>query len=106
MTIEWRNQKTPTRTDDLARFEAERGCSIPSDYKAFILSEHGGEAVSGAYLDVPDWNETPVFGWFGASGDGATSIHRRSLGNFNAELAKSFLQFAEDPGGQVFVIDL
>ena len=108
MKILWDRQNPPVQQQELDRFEEERGVQIPQSYRDFIVRNRGGYSAGGDdVLFAPSWNETPVSVWYGASGSrfGGT-FHKRDIGNFSQAVSEKFIQFAEDPGGQVFVIDL
>lgn len=108
MKILWDMQNPPIQLEDLSRLEIERGVEIPKSYREFISQNRGGYSAGGDdVLFAPSWNETPVSIWYGTEGStyGGT-FFKWDLGNFSPEVAKKFLQFAEDPGGQIFVIDL
>ena len=108
MSILWSQQNPPLKQKELDQLEAERSIRLPTSYREFIYQNRGGYTAGGDdILFAPNWNETPVSVWYGAMGSpyGGT-FHNRHLGNFSESVSRQFLQFAEDPGGQIFVIDL
>jgi cell wall assembly regulator SMI1 len=108
MNILWQLQNPPVTQNELDRFEELRGIKIPKSYRDFISANRGGYSAGGDdTLFAPTWNETPVSVWYGTIGSSyGGTFFKRDLGNFSPTVAEKFLQFAEDPGGQIFVIDL
>lgn len=100
-------ENPPTTAGALDAFAAERGFTLPADYRDFLLRHNGGRpAEANAYLDVPGWNELIVQEFFGLLGNGARSIAQRRFSNFSEPLAGALLSFGTDPGGQALVLDL
>lgn len=104
--MRFKRQHRPVTRQQMADFERERGIRLPDGYRQFLLDYNGGYAPDPGYLDVPGWNETVLQAFLGVDTGGSYSFARENFHDLSPWLDQHFFPFAEDPGGQVFVIDL
>lgn len=99
----------PATESAIAAFERQRAVRLPTAYRAFLLETNGGYGPELQILTVPnwpDWRQMVVTEMRGLHGEDYNSIEQEWLGNFSKDIGRQMLQFADDPGGQIFVIDL
>ncbi len=94
----------PATQSQVDNFEAEIGFILPQAYKSFLLTTGGGYRPDKHLADPEAWAPGVVLCYvFGPQPDEYLDVRKtRKLWH----IPKCFLLFAEDPGGQLFVIDL
>ena len=99
----------PATESAIAAFERQRAVRLPTAYRAFLLETNGGYGPELQILTVPswpDWRQMVVTEMRGLHGEAYNSIEQKWLGNFSKGIGRQMLQFADDPSGEIFVIDL
>ncbi len=89
---------------DLQRFERRLGLVLPEDYKAFLLLNNGGRTTL-YVLRAGNVGPVIVNDFFGLDPGSPLDLDDNVL-SYKGRVPAGFLPFANDPGGNVFLLAL
>ena len=89
---------------DITRAEEVIGFPFPEDYRKFLLTTNGGQLTEYHVVRIEDCNDDVLMHVF--LGVGTVMDIADSFENLSDELPEGFFIFANDPGGNKFLMDL
>ncbi|NHZ38652.1 SMI1/KNR4 family protein [Massilia aquatica] len=95
---------TQINPDDVIAFENRIDRDLPADYKSFLLLNNGGRTDL-CVLTVEKFGTVIVNDFFGLE-DGSSLDLDDNLETFRGRIPDGFLPFANDPGGNLFLLTL
>jgi hypothetical protein len=106
MSLTYKRPAGPATISQVDDFEASLEYALPKDYTQFLITVGGGYSASPGYAYPPTWPPGIVLTYVcGVVPDDTCDIRktRKATGWY---IPSCFLHFADDPGGQFFVMDL
>jgi hypothetical protein len=95
----------PALTEDaVASYCAEHDLEIPAPLRRQLLDQNGGAPREEALVSIQD-NEDELMSFFGIGMPDRSSELAWVAKTFQARLPVGFLAFADDPGGNLFLIE-
>ena len=109
--VSFTEAEPPIHDEDIVRAERILGCTLPEDYRRFLLKENGGRPSLEAFNI--QWNDNPVGeGWGASLIHFFLSIHDGKYSNFinyntvkfEDRIPKDTVAIADDQGGNLLLI--
>lgn len=98
---------SPTSSDEIKKFEQQRGVLLPQDYVKFLLQTNGGQLNPlQSYALVPGWNSLEVQELYGVTDDPNRSITNHTFTNFSDFMHKVMLKIGYNPFSETLFMDL
>ena len=95
----------PITRADLDSFERETGLELVPEYRDFLLAHNGGRPESNS-IDLPGLDDATGVNDFLGLRAGDDHDLRRELAVYDGRIPPGALPFAEDPGGNLFLLSL
>ena len=89
----------------LRDFEAVLGFDLPTDYRAFLLQQNGGQPEDGVF-SVASWGTSVVQEFFGVGSVPPGSSLQAALESVEDLLPEGIIPIGCEPGGVLLCIDL
>jgi hypothetical protein len=93
--------------EEISKFESAIGYSLPRDYRSFLLSTNGGDAVSNS-IPIGGGDSTSIRAFYGLKSVGLKGNLISRIGVYDAEpdVPKNAIAIAFDDGGWSFMLYL